>query len=37
MMPTPGSKAIGNAQRNRSTIFVEDGELLDVQRFPGEQ
>ena len=25
------------AQANRSTIFVEDGELLAVQRFPGDQ
>jgi len=26
-----------NAQRNRNTIFVEDGELLCVDEFPGEQ
>jgi len=26
-----------HAQRNRNTIFVEDGELLHVERFPGEQ
>lgn len=25
------------AQRNRNTIFVEDGELLTVDEFPGEQ
>lgn len=25
------------AQRNRDTIFVEDGELLTVDEFPGEQ
>jgi len=25
------------AQRNRGTIFVEDGEVLSVQAFPGEQ
>jgi len=25
------------AQRNRNTIFVEDGELLRVDEFPGEQ
>lgn len=25
------------AQRNRNTIFVEDGELLAVDEFPGEQ
>jgi dihydroorotate dehydrogenase electron transfer subunit len=25
------------AQQNRNTIFVEDGELLDVDAFPGEQ
>ncbi len=25
------------AQRNRSTIFVENGELLNVEEFPGEQ
>ncbi len=26
-----------NAQRNRNTIFVEDGELLAVNEFPGDQ
>jgi dihydroorotate dehydrogenase electron transfer subunit len=26
-----------NAQRNRNTIFVEDGELLRVDAFPGDQ
>jgi len=26
-----------NAQRNRNTIFVEDGELLRVDEFPGDQ
>ena len=26
-----------NAQRNRDTIFVEDGEILSVEAFPGEQ
>jgi dihydroorotate dehydrogenase electron transfer subunit len=26
-----------NAQRNRNTIFVEDGELLHVDEFPGDQ
>lgn len=26
-----------NAQRNRNTIFVEDGEILSVDTFPGEQ
>ena len=26
-----------NAQRNRNTIFVEEGELLCVDEFPGEQ
>jgi dihydroorotate dehydrogenase electron transfer subunit len=25
------------AQRNRNTIFVEDGELLTIDEFPGEQ
>ena len=25
------------AQRNRNTIFIEDGELLTAERFPGEQ
>jgi dihydroorotate dehydrogenase electron transfer subunit len=25
------------AQRNRNTIFVEDGELLHVEKFPGNQ
>lgn len=25
------------AQRNRNTIFVEDGELLRVEKFPGKQ
>ena len=25
------------AQRNRGTIFVEDGELLQTETFPGEQ
>lgn len=26
-----------HAQRNRNTLFVEDGELLQVDEFPGEQ
>jgi dihydroorotate dehydrogenase electron transfer subunit len=26
-----------NAQRNRNTIFVEDGELLRVEEYPGDQ
>jgi dihydroorotate dehydrogenase electron transfer subunit len=26
-----------NAQRNRNTIFVEDGELLQVDEYPGDQ
>ncbi len=26
-----------HAQRNRGTIFVEDGEVLSVESFPGEQ
>ena len=26
-----------HAQRNRNTIFVDDGELLSVDRFPGDQ
>ena len=26
-----------HAQRNRNTIFVESGELLSVERFPGDQ
>jgi dihydroorotate dehydrogenase electron transfer subunit len=26
-----------HAQRNRNTIFVEDGELVSVERFPGDQ
>ena len=26
-----------HAQRNRNTIFVEDGELLQVDKFPGDQ
>jgi dihydroorotate dehydrogenase electron transfer subunit len=26
-----------HAQRNRNTIFVEDGELLTITEFPGEQ
>lgn len=26
-----------HAQRNRNTIFVEDGELLDVESYPGDQ
>ncbi len=26
-----------HAQRNRGTIFVEDGEVLSVEAFPGEQ
>jgi dihydroorotate dehydrogenase electron transfer subunit len=26
-----------NAQRNRNTIFVEDGELLRIDEFPGDQ
>ena len=26
-----------HAQRNRNTIFVDDGELLSVARFPGDQ
>jgi len=26
-----------NAQRNRNTIFVEDGELIRVDEFPGDQ
>ena len=26
-----------HAQRNRNTIFVEDGELLQVDEFPGDQ
>ena len=26
-----------HAQRNRNTIFVEDGELLQIDAFPGEQ
>ena len=25
------------AQRNRGTIFVEDGELLQTESFPGDQ
>jgi dihydroorotate dehydrogenase electron transfer subunit len=29
--------ARAHAQRNRNTIFVEDGEILDVQAYPGEQ
>jgi len=29
--------AQNQAQRNRSTIFVENGELLNVEEFPGEQ
>lgn len=33
-MITPAQKA---AQRNRNTIFVEDGELLAVEAHPGEQ
>jgi dihydroorotate dehydrogenase electron transfer subunit len=31
------SAAQKNAQRNRNTIFVEDGELLRVDEFPGDQ
>ena len=26
-----------NAQRNRNTIFVEDGEILSIDTFPGDQ
>ena len=26
-----------NAQRNRNTIFVEDGELLRIDEYPGDQ
>lgn len=31
------SAAAKNAQRNRSTLFVEDGETLSMEAFPGEQ
>ena len=31
------SAAQKNAQRNRNTIFVEDGELLQIDEFPGDQ
>jgi dihydroorotate dehydrogenase electron transfer subunit len=31
---TPAQK---HAQRNRGTLFVEDGELLSLEAFPGEQ
>ncbi len=31
------SAAQKNAQRNRNTIFVEDGELLRIDEFPGDQ
>ncbi len=33
----PLTAAQQDAQRNRGTIFVEDGELLSVDTFPGEQ
>ncbi|MGI9270933.1 MAG: dihydroorotate dehydrogenase electron transfer subunit [Woeseiaceae bacterium] len=26
-----------HAQRNRGTVFVESGELIDIEHFPGEQ
>jgi len=29
--------AAEEAQRNRGTIFVEDGEVINVSKFPGEQ
>ena len=29
--------AAKKAQKNRATIFVEDGEVIDVSVFPGEQ
>jgi dihydroorotate dehydrogenase electron transfer subunit len=29
--------ARAHAQRNRNTIFVEDGEILEVRSYPGEQ
>jgi dihydroorotate dehydrogenase electron transfer subunit len=29
--------ARAHAQRNRNTIFVEDGLILDIEAFPGEQ
>ncbi len=31
------TEAQKHAQRNRGTIFVEDGEVLSVEAFPGEQ
>jgi len=34
---TPINAAQKEAQRNRNTIFVEDGELLRIDEFPGEQ
>lgn len=34
MLSTAAQK---NAQRNRDTIFIEDGELVSVETFPGDQ
>jgi len=34
---TETAVAIEKAQKNRATIFVEDGEVIDVSTFPGEQ
>jgi dihydroorotate dehydrogenase electron transfer subunit len=34
---TEAAIAATEAQKNRGTIFVEDGEVIDVQTFPGEQ
>jgi len=34
---TEAAIATTKAQKNRATIFVEDGEVIDVSVFPGEQ
>jgi dihydroorotate dehydrogenase electron transfer subunit len=31
------AEAMAAAQKNRGTLFVEDGEVLSVEEFPGEQ
>lgn len=36
-MTTATAAARAHAQRNRNTVFIEDGTLLSVEVFPGEQ
>jgi len=36
-MAVTQAEARRHAQRNRNSLFVEDGEILDVHPFPGEQ